>query len=144
MKPDEAVARVRVVICKDPNKLCPCVRGRYLSLREIAKAEGLNLLLIETLRTPERQRELVAAGTSWTRKSKHLPQHPHGLALAFDIAIEDYIHTKHWNPAGPLWQDLGRIALGLGLEWGVWRRGANIDPGHIYLAACACDEATTS
>jgi len=121
---------------RDPLLLCPCVRLLYVQLRERAGAAGNEIALIETLRDATRQSYYLAMGVSWTLRSKHLPQPPHGLALAFDVCPKEYLAEKNWNPGGSLWYDLGREAEELGLEWGgSWMQR---DYPHFALSECAC------
>jgi peptidoglycan L-alanyl-D-glutamate endopeptidase CwlK len=61
------------------------------SLREvivaaIADFDGPGVVIVETLRTKQRQEELVRAGASRTLKSKHLV-HPGGYSHAVDVAF---------------------------------------------------------
>jgi hypothetical protein len=128
---------------KDPLKLCPCVGGRWMLLRDRCAAAGIPLTLIETLRQPDRQEHYVQIGVSWTARSKHLPQPPNGLSLAFDAAPTEYLALKNWNTNGPLWDRVAEISGDLGLIWGVWKRNKyqvleNVDKAHHYLDACAC------
>lgn len=122
---------------KDPNKLCLCVRRRYLDYIEGCKAEGISLVLIETLRALDRQKHYKRIGVSWTLDSKHLPQPPHDLALAFDVVPKDYIREPEWRPTGVLWTTMRHVARRLGLIVGApWPR----DKGHNYLRKCLCAE----
>lgn len=124
---------------RDPLRLCPCIRARFLDLAEQAKASGIALAVIETARDAERQAHYRRIGTSRTLKSLHLPQPPHGLSLAFDVAPKDYLRDKGWNPGGELWDRLGEIGRALGLEWGGdwdWQ-----DCPHFQLKRCLCEAA---
>lgn len=125
-------------ICKDPNKLCPCIRSRYLDLMALCKERDLGVLLLETLRARDRQEYYIRTGVSWTRRSLHLPQSPRFLSLAFDLAIKDYLKEKLWNPGGPLWRVLASEGERVGLSHGVIRNNRDIDPGHFYLPRCEC------
>ncbi len=63
-------------ICRDPKRLHPVLRRKvYAVLADLAPRlpPGWALAIFETLRTPARQAGLVAAGTSKTLKSAHLP-----------------------------------------------------------------------
>ncbi len=124
---------------RDPMMLCPCVRRRRLKLRRVMRVCGIATTTVETIRTPERQARLIARGVSWTKKSKHLPQPPSRLSLAFDEGINAYFQDKLWNPGGVLWDALGAYALEYGLQWGgIWAR--HPDKPHIYLNRCRCKE----
>lgn len=98
-----------------------------------ANAEVCPVTVITTLRTPQAQAQAVADGVSWTLHSLHLPQPPEGKSLAIDIAPTELIPTKGWSPSSPLWAQIGAIGQELGLKWGVWKNGINIDPGHYEM-----------
>jgi len=108
---------------RDTEKLCPCIRGRYRHLVDIAMARGIYLVTIETLRHPDRQKYYVRIRVSWTLKSKHLSQPPFGLSLAVDCVPQDYLTHPLWNPEGVQWEEVGEIAETLGLHWaGRWKK----------------------
>ena len=125
---------------KDLRKLCPCVRGRFLQHLQVAVDRGIPIAVIETWRDLDRQRYYVSTGASQTMRSYHLPQPPHGLSLAYDIAPRAYLYMKGWNSGGELWQRLADIGLELGMEWGGNWTGF-VDKSHYQLRACACDDA---
>lgn len=104
--------------------------------REKAAAIGLDTVLIETLRDSNRQAYYLAIGVSWTLRSRHLPQPPNNLALAFDVCPKEYLSDKQWSPGAPLWFVLGDIGEELGLEWG--GRWNQRDFAHFQLGTCAC------
>jgi len=83
-----------------------------------AQAAGIDCVLIDTGRTPGEQQQKLAQGVSWTQNSKHEPQPPEMKSEAFDVAPEEYLTMKLWNPGGPLWAKLGAIGKALGLFWG--------------------------
>ncbi len=78
-----------------------------------------DLTVLEGLRTPERQQELVDSGASQTLLSRHLTGH------AVDIA--PWIHgapSWHWSHYTPLSRHIKMVArrLGIRVEWGGdWR-----------------------
>lgn len=124
---------------RDPKKLCACVRRRRLKLRRIMRRRGIATTTVETLRTPERHEILLLRKVSWTKKSKHLAQKPHGRSLAFDEGINRYFRHKLWNPAGEAWVTLGDAANAVGLLWGgTWFN--HPDSPHLYLSKCLCKE----
>ena len=119
---------------RDPLKLCPCVRAKWV---EFVTRVQFAVVLIETLRDAERQAYYRAIGVSRTVKSKHLPQPPNGLSLAFDVCPKDYLRMKGWNPGGPLWSALSGYGVDAGLYWGgdwkTWK-----DRPHFYQEKCSC------
>ena len=82
-----------------------------------AAAAGIEVRIIDTLRTPAEQEANVAKGVSWTLRSKHLPG-PEGKAEAIDIAPISVLGLKAWAPRHADWQRLGLIGENLGLRWG--------------------------
>lgn len=99
------------------------------------------MAVICTLRSEPEQRRAVDSGTSWTAKSKHLPQPPHGLSKAIDICPTRLLVEKNWGPLDPVWWRIGQIAKDLGLRWGGDWKGIGPsavgitrpqwDPGHV-------------
>lgn len=109
----------------------------WVQVRERCRDEGVDLALIETLRDEERQRHYIATNVSWTARSKHLPQPPNSLSLAFDACPRAYLVEKDWAPGAPYWLIYGDIGMDLGLEWGgLWKRR---DYAHMQLDECACE-----
>ena len=98
---------------------------------------GVETVLIETLRDAARQSFYIASGVSWTMRSKHLPQPPNGLALAFDLCPRDYLAEKNWAPGGDEWFVLGDLAEEADLEWGgTWT--SQKDYPHFQKGVCTC------
>jgi len=79
------------------------------------------VIIIETLRTEDRQRFLLETGKSQTLKSKHLD----GKAIDIVPIIEyNYPRVKSvgWDTTHPVWQEIAKIAKSHGLKWGGdWR-----------------------
>jgi peptidoglycan L-alanyl-D-glutamate endopeptidase CwlK len=124
---------------RNPERLCPCIRGLYFGLLDSAQDAGIEVATIETIRAKDRQEHYVKVGASWTMRSKHLPQPPNQLALAFDIAPKDYLTIPGWAPKGEHWQTLGRLGKKLGLVWGGdWTKAR--DYPHFQLERCNCDD----
>jgi len=121
---------------KDPLKLCPCVRKRYESLRVKSIEMDLPLTLIETLRDMQRQVHYVNIGVSKTLLSKHLPQPPHNLSLAFDIVPTSLLTEPGWDGSSPLWGRMGLLGQSSGLLWGFRLWGW--DKPHFHLPKCEC------
>jgi D-alanyl-D-alanine carboxypeptidase len=98
---------------------------RPLALELIAQCiqQRIQIVIINTLRTPAEQAAELASGNSWTSNSKHLPQPPSGLSQAIDIApLSQY--TEHgaskidWDDDDLNWDLIGAIGIKLGLRWG--------------------------
>ncbi len=113
-------------------------RFRPIAVEFLARcAEArIPVVIIFTGRTPAEQVELLRKKVSWTRNSRHLPQHPFGKALAIDVApYEQYsLHGPdklNFDAKDPIWRRLGNIGEGLGLRWGGrWRKR---DMGHFEM-----------
>jgi peptidoglycan LD-endopeptidase CwlK len=88
--------------------------------REVAKAWDLTVL--EGVRTLERQKELVASGSSKTLASRHLAQ-ADGFSAAVDVAPRGLDATVTWQDSALFYYFGGyvmRVAqdLGLHIRWG--------------------------
>ena len=98
-------------------------KGRQL-LAQCA-AEGLVLLVTQTLRTYEEQEALYAKGR--TKKpigQAHVVTNArggfswHNFGLAFDVAVLDSSGKMNWDYQHPGWARTGVIGKSLGLDWG--------------------------
>ena len=106
---------------------------------------GINVIIIDTLRTEAEHEANLKAGNSWTSHSLHLD------GLAIDVChYAEWILRGHkkldWDYNDPIWGQIGAIGEKVGLKWGVWlkrtknvpvwlRRGefVNIDLGHLEM-----------
>lgn len=103
-----------------------------LAMQLIARCAeaGIPVLIVDTLRTPEEQAANVAKGVSWTLKSKHLT----GDAIDICPYATYQLHGPdklQWDGSDPVWKTIGAIGETLGLKWGVFKNGVQIDPGHF-------------
>ena len=108
-------------------------RFRPLAVELLARCveQGIHVLIVDTLRTPEEHAANLAKGVSWTTHSKHLdgdaidvcPYETYQLRGADKLAWAD----------GPTWQRIGAIGEGLGLRWG--GRWTQKDYGHFEYVA---------
>jgi|SRR5579864_1977427 len=101
-----------------------------------ADAAGLDLVVVDTDRTPVEQVQKVILGVSWTQNSKHLPQPPEGKSEAIDVAPQAYLAMKNWNPGGEFWAQIGALGEACGMFWG-GRWQTHPDPGHFQYQAPA-------
>lgn len=128
-------------VSRDLNDLCPCVRKKVDALIADARVtEGIAVTVVETLRDQLRQAYYLKAGVSWTARSRHLPQPPHGKALAVDLAPSEYLAMKgaNWFPQGVYWDVLGALGKKVGLVWGGdWKVK---DRPHFELRRCECPQ----
>lgn len=98
----------------------------------------LPLMLIDTLRTEEEQKDNIARKVSWTMNSLHLPQKPDGKALAFDVCPYAVFQLHgpdklQWDSSDPAWMKIGAIGEALNLRWG--GRWKQKDMGHFEYVA---------
>jgi D-alanyl-D-alanine carboxypeptidase len=96
-----------------------------LAMELIARciAERIQVVVINTLRTPAEQAAELASGNSWTSNSKHLPQPPSGLSQAIDLAPLGMYQERgpdkiDWDDSDPSWDSIGAIGVKIGLRWG--------------------------
>src|SRR3972149_7885015 len=98
---------------------------RVLAVELLARLveAGIPVLIVNTLRSVEEQEVNIKNGVSWTKNSRHLPNSIDGKAQAIDICPYDQFNLHgpdklNWNFSDPVWQKIGNIGKGLGLEWG--------------------------
>lgn len=99
-------------------RLVAVLAAKKLQLR------GLKMLVLETLRSAERQRELYAQGrtkpgkiVTWTMQSRHLAG-PDGKSRALDVAIVNNSGEIDWNDRSSFIV-LGKAMLGASAELGI-------------------------
>lgn len=80
----------------------------------------IDFLVLEGLRTVERQKQLVASGASKTMKSRHITGHAVDLAPLDDKAGVSW-HWPHYHVLAPAVKKAA-AELGIPIEWGGdWR-----------------------
>lgn len=94
----------------------------------------IHVIVVDTIRTIEEQRENIKKGVSWTLNSKHLPQPPEMKSQAIDVCpYEQYnLHGPdklQWNNDDPVWKAIGFVGEALGMNWG--GRWKQKDMGHF-------------
>jgi len=94
----------------------------------------VDFTVVEGVRSPERQAELVAAGKSWVKVSKHQPDAETGLGMAVDVMALvdnqgswDWPHYEAINEAVQEAAKIHHARVTWGGSWGVK------DGGHIQL-----------
>lgn len=111
--------------------LCESVRPLAQQLlREAHEKFGWSMVVVDTLRTAEEQRQNILNKVSWKTRSDHLPQPGCGKSHAIDIAPAHLMTLKNWAPDHPDWDKLGGLGESLGLLWG--GRWAKRDCPHLY------------
>lgn len=100
---------------------------------------GIQVLIVDTLRTAEEHAQNLIRGTSKAALSKHLDGrargHTHRGSDAMDIVpySQFQLHGPdklQWDAEDPVWLRIGKIAEGLGLRWGGRWKNPH-DPGHV-------------
>jgi peptidoglycan L-alanyl-D-glutamate endopeptidase CwlK len=94
-------------------------RTKPLAIHLLARCTEarIQVVIINTLRTPAEQAAALASGHSWVKHSKHQD------GDAFDIAPLD-VYLLHgpdkicWSAADPVWERLGMMGESVGLAWG--------------------------
>lgn len=89
------------------------LRRKFCLILHNLEQLGFDPRVTETLRTRDRQAELVRTGRSQTQNSLHLPG-PDGLARAMDVVDRRLL----WAAPERFWITLGRLALVQGCHWG--------------------------
>lgn len=108
-------------------------------IRRAATLSPITFMVLEGLRTPERQRELVEKGASKTMKSRHITGH------AVDIAPMIGAEVR-WD--WPLYYDLAKVVkeaaklekvvIEWGGDWVTFKDGPHWQlPHHLYPAKAA-------
>jgi len=103
------------------------MRHAWLELNARCTEQRVWLVLLETLRSPERLAWLIDHGKSWSTHSYHLPAWEDRKAAALDAApitgiVGGTLKVINWNPDHRHWGiyvDIAKsIGLEVGAEWG--------------------------
>ena len=97
------------------------VRDRVLNILLELRREGFDPCCNEGLRSLERQKQLVAGGTSWTLNSLHLK------GKAADIVDAKLL----WGASKAFWSAVGSAARHQGMLWGGTWKGKKRDVAHV-------------
>lgn len=94
-------------------------RFRPLAVEFLARLceSGIQVLIVDTLRTPHEQAENIRRGVSWTPNSKHLT----GDAIdvcPYALYEPGGRHKLLWDASHPLWTRIGQIGEVCGMDWG--------------------------
>ena len=110
----------------DLSALHPFFRDRVVELINACKRKGIELAIVETYRTPSKQREYKTMGKNYTSSGAGKSKHQYGLTIDV-VPIVDSVAV--WDNAA-LWRKIGVTGEKLGLRWGGrWRHP--YDPGHF-------------
>jgi hypothetical protein len=121
---------------RDLEHLTYTMRAAALELVARCAERRVWLVILETLRSPERLAWLISQGRSWSSRSYHLAGKEDGQAAALDAApilrVDGSTLQKiNWNADHAHWHIYVEQALQLGLECGAeWRQK---DWSHVQL-----------
>jgi hypothetical protein len=121
---------------RDPDHLTYTMRQAWLEHSARCAERRVWLVLLETLRSPERLQWLIDNGKSWSKRSFHLASREDGKAAAYDAAPITRIDGGtlkiiNWNPSTAAWEVYVDTALRLGLECGA--KWSQADWSHVQL-----------
>jgi len=108
----------------DPKLLLPKVEKLCGVFIEKCRLNGISVIITQTYRTIQEQDALYAQGR--TKKGRIVTnarggQSFHNFRVAFDFVILEK-GKPDWNVRNKKWQQAGKIAQSIGLEWGgAWR-----------------------
>lgn len=115
------------VVCKDVAMLEPGTRAAVLAMLEDAKAEGVDLRLLETYRSQTRQSALYM-----DRRTQLRTVGCHGYGVACDFGV--FVNGKYAEDNKPyvFLRELARKhGMISGQDWGHAREGNFVDSGHV-------------
>lgn len=104
---------------RDLNKLHPWVKGKAQELIKLCKANGVEIIVTQTLRTKAEQDALYAQGRTKPGKkvtNARYPQSLHCWGIAFDIV--PIIGGKAMWGRTDLFDKVGLLGESIGLTWG--------------------------
>lgn len=112
-----------------------------LAFKLMRERHGVEMVLVEGWRSPERQAELQALGPTVTRAGPFESQHQWGLAADCAFLRQGRIVISEKDPwAMTAYAQYGEIAQELGLTWGgAWRNLRDL--GHVELPRRAPSQA---
>lgn len=117
MPPVEVAVVKEEPVIKDLHILHPAFRNKVALLLYEAKKQGIELEVVETYRSPERQNMVKEKGFSMLHGGKSKHQH----YLAVDVVPVKY-GWYMWHDK-ELWEKVGKIGENQGLIWGGrWQR----------------------
>jgi hypothetical protein len=118
--PKFGVVPREVPVTRSLDVLAPKFRAALELVLADMRAAGHTPLVVETLRTDERQRFLYGFGRTYddgrgrVTFSQSASETWHGYGLAADVVCAD----RRWGATDAFWADLGRFARARGLRWG--------------------------
>jgi len=114
-------------VCKDMAMLEPGTRAAVLALMAEAKADGIDLRVLETYRSQTRQSALFTAHATQLRV---VGCHGYGVACDFGVFVEGAYQEKN-SPYVFLRELARKHGLISGQDWGHAKEGGFVDSGHV-------------
>jgi hypothetical protein len=115
------------VVCKDLNLLEPGTRAAVLALMAEAKADGIDIRLLETYRSQTRQSYLFTKRATQLRVVGC-----HGYGVAADFGVFTRGRYEEGNKPYVFLKTLARKhGLISGQDWGHAKEGSFVDSGHV-------------
>ena len=120
-------------------KLIPEAQKAVTQFKDVCLANGLNVLITDTLRTQAEQDALYAQGRTTSGSivtNCKYPRSLHNWGVAWDFCRNE--KGREYDDSDLFFEKVGAIAESLGLVWGGHFK--NIDRPHIQLAQYAPDK----
>lgn len=114
-------------VCKDPALLEPSTRAAVLALLADAKAQGIDLRLLETYRSQTRQSALFMRRATQLRT---VGCHGYGVAADFGVFIKG-VYQGGNKPYVSLRLLARKHGLISGQDWGHAKESGFVDSGHV-------------
>lgn len=114
-------------VCKDPAMLEPGTRAAVLALIEDAKAQNIDLRLLETYRSQTRQSALY---TKHVTQLRTVGCHGYGVAADFGVFVKG-VYQEGARPYNILRTLARKHGLISGVDWGHAKPGSFVDSGHV-------------
>lgn len=115
------------LVCKDPAMLEPGTRAAVLALLADAKAQGIDLRLLETYRSQTRQSALFMKHRTQLRV---VGCHGYGVAADFGVFVNG-VYAEKDQPYNFLRTMARKHGLISGEDWGHAHEGGFVDSGHV-------------
>jgi D-alanyl-D-alanine carboxypeptidase len=114
-------------VCKDMNLLEPGTRAAVLALVDDAKAQNIDLRVLETYRSQTRQSALFMKHATQLRT---VGCHGYGVAVDFGVFIKGVYQGSN-KPYVFLREMARKHGLISGQDWGHPKTGSFVDSGHV-------------
>lgn len=128
--------------------LLPQVRQKFTDWYDACHAQGLNVIITDGSRTYEEQAAIYAQGRTEpgpivTKAKPGSSWHNFGIALDFGIfdGTDENGGVGHYHDESPDYHTAGKLAEGLGLEWGGDWKSIQDEPHVQWKTGISLEEA---